>query len=78
MRVIFRGEEREVKGPLTVRELLEELGLLPESAVVLRNGELVTEDEVLRDEDEVRVISAISGGRKRRADCNFSLRGASK
>jgi len=62
MRVIFRGREQEVQGPIKVKELLEMLGLLPELAVVLRNGEPVTEDETLREGDEVRVISAISGG----------------
>lgn len=62
MKVIFRGREREVQGPIKVKDLLKLLGLLPEAAVVLKNGEPVTEDEVLREEDEVRVISAISGG----------------
>ena len=62
MKVIFRGREQEVQGPMKVKDLLKLLGLLPEAAVVLRNGEPVTEDETLRDEDEVRVISAISGG----------------
>jgi len=62
MKVIFRGRESEVKGPLKVKELLKMLGLLPESTVVLKNGEPVTEDELLEEGDEVRVISAISGG----------------
>lgn len=62
MKVIFRGEEKEVQGPIKVKELLKILDLLPEYAVVLKRGEPVTEDETLTDEDEVRVISAISGG----------------
>lgn len=62
MKVFFRGREWEVQGPIRVRELLKLLDLLPESTVVLKNGEPVTEDENLTDEDEVRVVSAISGG----------------
>ena len=62
MRVIFRGREREVEGPIKAGDLLKLLGLLPETAVVLKNGEPVTEDEVLEEGDDVRVISAISGG----------------
>ncbi|MFA0758829.1 MAG: hypothetical protein KEFWMYNX_002176 [Candidatus Fervidibacter sp.] len=47
---------------MTVQELLKELNLSPESTLVLRGEEVLTEDERLREDDEVRVISAISGG----------------
>ncbi|MFA0749903.1 MAG: hypothetical protein SLRJCFUN_000306 [Candidatus Fervidibacter sp.] len=47
---------------MTVRELLKELNLSPESALVLRGDEVLTEDERLSEDDEVRVVSAISGG----------------
>ena len=47
---------------MTVRELLKELNLSPESTLVVRDDEVLTEDEKLRKDDEVRVISAISGG----------------
>jgi len=47
---------------MTVRELLKELNLSPESALVLRGDEVLTEDERLSEDEEVRVVSAISGG----------------
>lgn len=47
---------------MTVRELLKELNLSPESTLVVRDDEVLTEDEKLQKDDEVRVISAISGG----------------
>lgn len=62
MRVQFRGQTYEFDRPMTVRELLKELNLSPESALVLRGDEVLTEDERLSEDDEVRVVSAISGG----------------
>ncbi len=47
---------------MSVRELIKELNLSPESTLVIRNDEVLTEDEWLKEDDEVRVISAISGG----------------
>jgi sulfur carrier protein len=52
----------EVKGPKRVRELLRDLNLLQEAHLVIRGDDLVTEDELLRDEDEVEVRPVISGG----------------
>jgi sulfur carrier protein len=54
--------EREVRGPKRVKELLRELGLLPESVLVVRGDELVTEDDTLRDEDQVEIRPVMSGG----------------
>lgn len=52
----------EIHGPKTVRQLLKKLDLLPEAVLVIRNDELVTEDEQLRDEDIIEIRSVISGG----------------
>ncbi len=54
--------EVEVKGPRRVREVLKELNLLPESVLVVRGDDLVTEDELLRDEDRIEIRPVISGG----------------
>jgi len=62
LKVKFRDQTFEFDREMTVRELLKELNLSPESTLVVRDDEVLTEDEKLRKEDEVRVISAISGG----------------
>ena len=65
MRVILRNPQRrelEVPGRRRVEALLRELGLNPEAHIVIRNGELVTRDQWLEEEDTVDVVSAISGG----------------
>ena len=54
--------EVEVKGPRRVREVLKELSLLPESVLVVRGDDLVTEDELLKDEDRIEIRPVISGG----------------
>lgn len=52
----------EVKGPKRVRELLRDLNLVAEAHLVVRGDDLVTEDEMLKDEDEIEVRPVISGG----------------
>ncbi len=62
MKVEFRGQTFNFSKRMKVRELLKELNLSPESTIVVRGEEVLTEDEWIEEEDEVRVISAISGG----------------
>ena len=64
MKVLLNHPVREVelKGPRRVREVLKELNLLPESVLVVRGDDLVTEDELLKDEDRIEIRPVISGG----------------
>lgn len=64
MKVQLSHPERQVeaKGPKRVRELLRDLNLIQEAYLVIRGDDLVTEDELLKDEDEVEVRPVISGG----------------
>ncbi len=52
----------EVKGPKRVKELLRELNLVPEAHLVIRGDDLMTEDEMLKDDDQIEVRPVISGG----------------
>ncbi len=67
MRVQLSHPERQVdvQGPKRVRELLRDLNLLAEAHLVIRGDELVTEDEVLKDTDEIEIRPVISGGAPR-------------
>jgi len=59
------GKEREVeiKGrSIRVDRLLELLGLYPETAVVVKGGKLLCDDERLSDGDRVKVVVATSKG----------------
>ncbi len=64
MRVQLSHPERQVdvQGPKRVRELLRDLNLLAEAHLVIRGDELVTEDEVIKDSDEIEIRPVISGG----------------
>ena len=52
----------EVKGPKRVKELLRDLNLVVEAHLVIRGDDLVTEDEMLKDSDQVEIRPVISGG----------------
>ena len=52
--------EKEFSG--TGKDLLKELEILVEDVLIIRNGQLVTEDEVLVNEDSIKLLSVISGG----------------
>ncbi|MFV9566921.1 MoaD/ThiS family protein [Thermoanaerobacter mathranii] len=64
MTIIFVGKNNRVtiKGAKSVEKLAKELNISLESHVFVKNGEIVTPDEILQDEDTVEVISVISGG----------------
>lgn len=46
----------------TVTDLLEELKINPETVLVVRKGEVLTEKEILQDKDKIELLSVISGG----------------
>ena len=45
-----------------VADLLKELNINPVTVIVSRNNELILEDDKLSDNDEITVLSVISGG----------------
>ena len=49
-------------GPVTVEALLQELGFNPLEVIVSRNGTLVTEDALVENDDEIRIIRIAHGG----------------
>ena len=64
MKVVLRNQGREVelRGRRRVRELLAELGVLPETVLVIRGRDLLTVDEVVGEEDVLELRPVISGG----------------
>lgn len=62
VKIILRNKEYEVKPGTTVRHALEKIGVVPESVLVTRNGKLITEDEILQDDEVIKLVAVISGG----------------
>ncbi len=46
----------------TVKELLKQLNLNPEAVIVVRNSEVITEEDAVLDQDRIDILSVISGG----------------
>ncbi len=47
---------------IRIKELLEKLGILIEEYVVVKNGEVTTEDDTVEDGDEIVLYPVVSGG----------------
>jgi sulfur carrier protein len=64
MRVRLRNPDREVEvaGGRTVRDVLGELDVNPDTVLVIRGGELLTRETYLTHADELEVRPVISGG----------------
>ncbi len=46
----------------TLIDLLKQLKINPEVVIVVRNNEVITEDEILNDNDTIELLSVVSGG----------------
>jgi sulfur carrier protein len=64
MKVVLRNPRREVEvaGNRRVKEVLRELDILPETVLVIRGDDLVTADQLLRDDDVIELRPVMSGG----------------
>jgi sulfur carrier protein ThiS len=52
----------EVTAGMTVRHSLEKAGVPLESVLAIRAGEMLTEDEILHDGEEIKLVAVVSGG----------------
>lgn len=61
-KLILRGKEFQVKSGITVQNALKKVGINSESVLATRDGELITDDEILREGDVIKLVEVISGG----------------
>lgn len=62
VKIVLRGKEYEIRPGMSLKHALDKIGVLPESIIATRNGEMITEDELLQSGDVVKLIAVISGG----------------
>jgi sulfur carrier protein ThiS len=64
VKVRLRNPDREVQvvGGREVRAVLDDLGVNPDTVLVIRGGELITRETRLDDADEIEIRPVISGG----------------
>jgi sulfur carrier protein ThiS len=58
----LRDKVYEIPSGMTVRDAMLRLGIEPDSVIPTRNGELITDDERLKDGEVIRLVAVISGG----------------
>ncbi len=61
-KIILRKQEFEVNHGMTIRAALKKLDIQPEAVIPTKEGELVTDDEILQDGDVIKLVAVISGG----------------
>ncbi len=62
MRIIYRDQVWELEGRRRVREAIEEIGLVPQTVLAVREGKLLSGDTWLEEDDEVRLVAVVAGG----------------
>jgi sulfur carrier protein ThiS len=62
VKLLMRDKEYEVKPGMTLRHALLKIGQQPEAVLATRDGQMITEDEIIRDGEVIKLISVISGG----------------
>jgi sulfur carrier protein ThiS len=57
-----RGKRHEMRAGIPVRKAMKILQLTPDSHLIIRRGELITDDEILQPGDLIELMPVISGG----------------
>jgi sulfur carrier protein ThiS len=60
--LVLRDMEYEVRAGMTLLDALKKNNIVPESLIATRDGEMITEDEILIDGEVIKLIAVISGG----------------
>ena len=61
-KLILRDKEYEVRAGMTLRDALKKCDISPEAVLIVRDGELITDDAILREGEVIKLVMVISGG----------------
>jgi len=61
-KIIFRHKVHEIKHGMTVRNALQKLDIEPDSVLITLEGELITDDQIIKENDVIKLVPVISGG----------------
>ncbi len=62
VKLLLRGEDYEVRAGMTLRDALRKIGVRSEAVLAIRQGQMITDDEILAEGDVIKLIAVISGG----------------
>lgn len=58
----YRNKAYEVQVGMTVRDAIKKVGLQPETVLAVLDKKLLTDDTILREGMDIKLIAVISGG----------------
>jgi sulfur carrier protein len=62
VKLILRDKEYEVKHGMMLLDALKKCNIVPESVIATRDGEMILDDEILKDGEVIKLVAVISGG----------------
>jgi sulfur carrier protein len=62
VKLILRDKTYEVRAGMTLLDALKKSNIVPESVIATREGEMIIDDEILKEGDVVKLVAVISGG----------------
>lgn len=62
MEVLYRGKTYRFEERMSALKLVRLMGLSWEEVLVLREGNILTEDDMVSPGDSIRVVAVVSGG----------------
>ncbi len=62
VKIIYRDKQWELRGGITVRDAIRKVGLDPEAVLATRDGKLINESTILKEDDVIKLVAVISGG----------------
>jgi sulfur carrier protein ThiS len=60
--LLLRDKTYPVLSGISIRQALVMIGVDPQNVLPTREGELVSEDELLKEGDAIKLVAVISGG----------------
>ena len=58
----YRNQQWELQAGMTARDAIKKAGLTPESVLIVIDGELQTDDVILKPGQQVKLVAVVSGG----------------
>lgn len=62
VKIKYRNKEYDANSGSTLRDAVKKIGLQPETVLAVVDGQLVTDDTIIREGMEIRLVAVISGG----------------
>ncbi|MGV8086805.1 MAG: MoaD/ThiS family protein [Candidatus Woesearchaeota archaeon] len=65
MKIYIEKDDRSLElkhDKIICKELLSELKINPSTVIIVKNDEVILEDEIIENSDEIKILSVVSGG----------------